>query len=474
MTLVLDTPRWTVRRRPFEDLEAQLVRLQLAQPGDVSQVAAVEDLRYALSFARLLAVRNPDGADVDVAGVLSRHAAELLELVRPRLEGARDLRGAMAVADEAARRTFQARRSLLDSLPVDAAALEAEVTTRQLVVASGGGGGAGYVYPGAYDMLDRIGVEPALMVGTSIGSLMSMFRCRRRFFDLAALVAAARALSWGGVFRVLESANRYGVPATLRLHLRSVLGHLFLVDDRGMQMNETDIPLYIVATGITVDALKHDLDHYQQLLADDLGGGPVSRARGALKAMEIAREFFSRRDALREIVIGRTPGTETFDVLDAAGFSASIPGVIHYDVLRDDQRMRRLLDDLYSSYGITRLGEGGMVSNVPARIAWETAVSGHLGGRRNVFVVALDCFAPHRSRLAWMPFQQLVRQANVTADLKYADLYVPHVQTLSPLNMVPTLPDAMQAIRWGREAMEPHLPFVAEMMRPLRGLRPPS
>jgi hypothetical protein len=133
--------------------------------------------------------------------------------------------------------------------------------------------------------------------------------------------------------------------------------------------------------------------------------------------------------------------------------------------------MASTLNALYAGYGITRLGEGGMVSNVPARIGWESSVSGEIGGHRNAFVLALDCFAPSRTRLAWYPFQQAVRNANVLEDKKFADLYVPFPHTPSPLNLVPAVPDAMQAIRWGREALRPHLPLIQEMMRPTRVLR---
>lgn len=463
MTPGYDTAIWAGRRRPFERAEGVLVRATLADPNaDPHRVAA---LRYALSFARLTFVRQPDGRDLDLRGPLDLHTAAMADLIRPLREGAR-LRDMLAVADEAAHRTRVARSALLATQPVDRDALEAEITTRQLVVASGGGGGAGYIYPGAYDMLDRIGIEPALMVGTSIGGLMSMFRARRRRFDMAALVAAARALTWEGVFNLFDTRHRYGLPATLRLHLRRALGDLFQIDGRDMRMSDAEIPLYTVATGITVDALKHDLTFYEHLLDTAVQRGAI--ARGAFQALGILKEFLSRRDALREVVLGRAPGTEDFDVLDAAGFSSAIPAVLHYDVVRDDHRMRALLDDLYATYGITRLGEGGMVSNVPARIAWETAQSGKLrDGRRNTVVLALDCFAPHRSRLHWYPIQQAVRTANVLADLEFADIYIPFYETLSPLNLVPPLADAMEAIRWGREAIRPQLPEISALMKPL-------
>jgi hypothetical protein len=84
-----------------------------------------------------------------------------------------------------------------------------------------------------------------------------------------------------------------------------------------------------------------------------------------------------------------------------------------------------------------------------------------------VFVLALDCFAPNPRKLAWVPIQQAVRSANVEADRAFADLYVTYAQTLSPVNLVPPIGDALTAIRWGRDAIRPHLPFLVEMMRPI-------
>ena len=120
--------------------------------------------------------------------------------------------------------------------------------------------------------------------------------------------------------------------------------------------------------------------------------------------------------------------------------------------------------------GITRLGEGGLVANVPARVAWETAASGRFG-RRNVFVLALDCFVPTARKAAWFPIQQAVRTANVDADREFADLYVPMPRTLSPMNLVPQVKDALTAMRWGRDALRPHMPFVRAMCAPVQVLR---
>lgn len=464
--------RLVERRRPFDRMESRIVRLHLDRPSaETDQV--VDALRYVVSFARLTTVKNAADKDVDVHGVLGLHAQQVSELLAPRLEGATSLWEAVRVLPDLVERTLRVRKSVLDHLPVDREALEAEVTTRLLAVVSGGGGGAGYVYPGCYEELERNGLVPNLMVGTSIGGLMSMFRARRKRFDPVPMVQAGRSLSWSNVFRVLESESRYGLPATLRLYLRTAIGNLFRHSDgRPVRISEMEIPLYIMATGITVDALKHDLHWYEHLLDSDVKRTLRGSISGVAKTAALLREFLARPDALVEMAIGRAPGTEQFDVLDAAGFSAAIPGVIHYDVLRDDAHMKRVLDELYAGYGITRLGEGGMVANVPARVAWETITSGKFG-RRNSFVLALDCFAPNPRMIAWMPFTQMVRSANVDANRSFADLYLPMTRTLSPLNLVPPIRDFLQAMRWGKEEIKPHMPYITTMMRPIPVLHEP-
>jgi len=470
-----DTKRHAARRRPFDALEAEVVRRALKH-GDDPEI--VDALRYVISFARLGWVTNEAGQLIDVGGISARFALEIRELLEARLAESDTNWGAVRALPELLRRTRQARSSALDHLPIDRDSLEREVTTRKLVVVSGGGGGAGYVYPGAYELLERQGLLPDLMVGTSMGALTSMFRARRLRYDPAAQIAASKQLSWAKVFRVLQTNNRYGLPATLRLYLRAALDNLFWneAEGRPFRMHDCEIPLYIIVSGITVDALKHDLDFFEHLLDDGASSSTRRRTRSALKALNILREFLSRPDALREIVVGRDPGTEEFDVLDAAGFSAAIPGVIHYDVLRDDPHMTRILDRLYAEYGITRLGEGGMVANVPSRVGWETATSGALGGTHNAFVLALDCFAPSATNPVWYPMQQAVYLANVAEHNRYADLYLPMRRTPSPVNLVPPLPELLEAMRWGSDELEPHMPFVQAMVRPIAPLpeREPS
>ena len=456
-------------RKPLDDLDAAVVRRHLARPDEVSP-PLLDGLRYVLSFARLTTVRGADGVDHALAPALGPLRWKVLEALRPHLEG-RDpaLWGAVRELPELVAATRAARARVLSHFPLDRESLEAEVTTRPLVIVAGGGGGSGYGYPGAFRLLHQAGLEPALLAGTSIGSLMGMFRARTRVFDGAALVEAARRLSWNTVFRVLEMESRYGIPATLRLYLRAALGDLFRQPDgRATTFRDLPIPLLIVTTGLTVDALKHDLSYYEHFLDDAVRPGVLwrtSRLRRLGQLASVFKDFLSTPEAMREVVFGADAHTMDADVLDAAGFSSAVPGVIHYDVVRDDQRMKRLLDDLYAAWGITRLTEGGLVNNVPCRPAYAEVMKGRVT-RRNLFLLSLDCFSPKPAQLGWFPLQQVVRP-NVKANLPFAHLSFELDRRLSPVNLVPDVQQVTMAMGWTSEELSPQLPFIRESCRTL-------
>jgi hypothetical protein len=460
-------------RKPLDDLEARTVQLMLERPNDYSE-GLVHALRYVLSFARLTLVRAEDGRDVDLADFLAPHRWRVLEALRPHLEADdASLWPAVRSLPSLVEGTRIQRRRVLENFDLDRDSLEAEVTQRPLVVASGGGGGGGYGYAGAFQALDHWGLQPELLGGTSIGGLLSLFRARRRVFDWAALVAAARRLSWNTVFRALDMESRYGIPATLRLYLRTALAELFQSKEPGRSMlfEELEIPTLVVATGLGVEALKHDLAYYEHFLDDERRPGRLHRAskvRRALRMASIFREFLATPDALREVVFGADELTMKADVLDAAGFSAAIPGFIHYDVLREDRHMKHLLDQLYGEYGITRLTEGGIVNNLPARPVYHEVMKGRIT-RRNAFVLAMDCFAPTPGSLLWLPVQQVVR-ANVQANCRYANHYFPLTRRMSPMHLVPSVDQLMEAMRWTREELDEQMPFVHAMCETLQVL----
>jgi len=179
----------------------------------------------------------------------------------------------------------------------------------------------------------------------------------------------------------------------------------------------------------------------------------------------IVRELVSEPQALRQIVFGADPLTLTADAVDAVGFSSSVPGLIHYDVHRDDPRMKALLDHLYAEHGITRLIEGGLTNNVPVIPAYDEVLRGRLG-RRGAFVLALDCFAPRPRDHVFFALQQVAR-ANVKDNIPYADLYLPLEKRLSPALLVPDRERITEAMDWTMDELRPHLPFIQRMCRPI-------
>ncbi len=457
-------------RRPFNDMEEEVVRRHLLRPDDVGS-GLVDALRYILSFARMTLIRDAHGNDIDVSGFLAPHAWRVRAVLSPWLPGGSgaDLWGAVRELPGLVRATRVMRRSLLQKFDLGRERLEDEVCNRHFVVVAGGGGGSGYGYAGAYMLLDRAGLQPELIVGTSMGGLIGLFRARRRRFDMAAMYAAGRSLSWGKVFRVLDSGSRYGIPATLRLFLHEALGPLFRrADGNTLTMQDLEIPTRLITTGITLEGLKHDLAYYENFMDEGLhAGGRFTRSgfRKIAGIPAIIRELVSDPGAIRQIVFGEDPLTYRADVLDAAGFSSAIPGLIHYDVLRDDPAMKRLLDQLYAGRGIARMAEGGIVNNVPASVAYSTVMAGELG-RRNSFILAMDCFAPNPRNFIYYPLQQFVR-TNVSRNIPFSDLYFPLKRVLNALNLVPTVDRIERAMEWTMAELQPHVPFLQEMCRPI-------
>ena len=239
---------------------------------------------------------NPDGSVVDVAELMGGHPSHVSRVVSDALAQGDGLGPLMTQLPELIDKTRALRASLLGQLPLDKEALEEAVTTRLLALASGGGGGAGYVYLGAYTLLDRNDLVPSLMVGTSIGSLTSIFRSRTRHYDLAVAVAAAKELSWKDVFRVLETESRYGLPATLRMYLQSSLGPILNRDrEKDLWISDMEIPLHVMVTGITVDALKYDLDFYEHLMDGSLArSGPRAAIKGRFGVWAFCGSFCLR------------------------------------------------------------------------------------------------------------------------------------------------------------------------------------
>ncbi len=461
--------------RPLEEMEIALVRAAQAQPELITPPEEAA-LRTALSLARVYKLRHED-RDVMVGGALSAFREDVARRLSPVLLAKAPPRRDQLVplARDLRENALRMREALVKRLEgrVPREALSREIRQKELVLVCGGGGGTGYVYLGVMALLDEFGIRPQLLVGTSIGAILCLFRSRMSHFDQTEMVNIVRGLSWKKLFRAISTENRYGLPAALRLFLRAGLGRYFnaLSDSGeptpGVRLSELPVKTIVAVGGIRRGMLPHPVEFYERLL--NLSPRSLADAsalpRKLTSAMGAVAEFFTHPEILATLHLGADEGTADFDALDAGGFSSALPGVIHYDVLREDARMRGLLDDLFASRGLFRLVDGGLVDNLPAKAAWRAVHKGALSSR-NAFILALNGFAPKLSTPLWLPLERLA-ELTVAPNRPYAHLVKDFAKTLSPLELVPSVEMVTQALELGRRQLREDMPFLCRMLAPL-------
>jgi hypothetical protein len=187
---------------------------------------------------------------------------------------------------------------------------------------------------------------------------------------------------------------------------------------------------------------------------------------GAVTRLWQVAAFFDPR-VVKPIVLGGDRLTGALNALDAAGFAAAIPGVLHYDADPADVRSHRLLDRLLEREEVAALVDGGVAANVPVEIAWRRIQAGRIGTRNAVYL-AFDCFHPQWDpRHLWLqPITQAV-QLQMTRNAPFADWIVRFEPTLSPLDLAPEPERLERAIEWGRASIEPVLPLLERLLEPV-------
>ena len=463
---------------PINAMETQLARAAVAARGRLDDRDETA-LRYALSLCRCWHVRAPDGRDVAVAALLRPFRERLVQALwplldpqRPQLAQPHELLPAARAALEIAR---AARADLHEKLGhrLPEERLDSEVRERHLVLVCGGGGGTGYVHLAAFALLEAAGLQPALIAGSSMGAILGLFRARERRFDLARIPEILQDLSYRKIFRLVPQPSVYGLPGPLRLHLRTAIGHWFRHPDGSpLRISDLPIPLLVTVTGIRRGKLPRPLEDYDSMV----GVADPDPSRWGLRALhKNVRRLTSAISELARIprltarlVFGASEETRQADAIDAAGFSASVPGVIHYDVLRDDPRMKELLDGLLERHDLVRLCDGGVVDNVPVRTAWQHVQRSGLpdSGSRNTVVFALDGFAPRLVTPLWLPLQSIAAPA-VARNRPYAHIYKAFRRTLSPLAILPSPRALQKVVESAKEELLSDLPVLQRLLAPI-------
>ena len=344
-------------------------------------------------------------------------------------------------------------------------ALDEAVRRRPLALALGGGGGSGYIFLGAMLELEEAGLRPDVIAGTSMGAILGAFRAMNATFEIEAMRKLISSLSWSRVFRLFERKSRFGVPATLSLYLREVIGHEFEKEGGFKSLADMDIPLRVIVAGLkkAEGEAEPDFDQYAYLL-DETASNPIQLKRRAGGILKTVIDF--ARKPIQRITLGLDERTSGFDVLDAIGFSASVPGMIHYDIERNDPQMVAMVEALMLREGVSRLFDGGFADNLPALDAWYAAQDGTIA-QRDPMVLALDCFAPQLSRhLLFLPLMRLAGE-NSKEGKEIANLTIAYRKVLSPLHVVPKANAFLRVVEDGRAETRAQIPFIRKMVGPI-------
>ena len=480
------------------DLEDSLLRLQrmdtklvdglFDHPGSISR-ACEHQLRYAVTLASL------DRFQPGAARKGGRTGRDDVRVRSPRLRRWRQrvlagLEDTLLVKD-VEERVKTAARILEPWLPAlektraeliekyneefSARELDQELGIKTLVTIAGGGGGSSYVYVGAWEVLQKARLVPGYVIGSSMGAILGLFRALRRDGDFGEYIALAKRMKSDDVLRFVSLKTRYGLPGIARLFLHAGIGSAFMRNDgTDMLLSDLEIPYEAVVAGVRRGALDETPEQYAQshhLHEDDRPSALQLRRQIASQLVRMIG-FINPR-VVREIVLGANELTATFNAIDAAGFSSAIPGILHYDVTRDDPHMNELLSRLLEREQVTALVDGGVANNVPSGPAWRSVQRGKIG-TRNCYYLAFDAFHPQ-----WGPghvwLQPVTRAVayQVALGERYAHQRIEFPRTLSPLNLVPSPKEVDRAVSWGRREISEHIPRIQKFFERVRWV-PPS
>ncbi len=450
--------------RPFRRGEIALARKLLEDPLFLHP-RRLDLLRYAVRLAQISTIGSEPGDLVDRVGSFRLRLLQLLAPVLPTDPAAIDPARLDGRLDKVALLVGQTRDKIVGAGLVSEERLDAEIAHKRLVVVLGGAAGSGYVFLGALNKLERMGIAPAYLVGCSVGSVLAVVRARIPTFELEALFEDIRRLREKGVFRTPDLNPRFGLPAALRLDLRGALGELFAGPDGQLALRDMALPVDCLSTGLGPGALSEPRESYARVVDADLhdasdlaelGSGVRARVVGTVISLAMSRKVFV------PLLMGSDADTAELPALDAAGFSAAIPGLLSYDPPVDDARSAAILDGLMTRHELAGIVDGALTSLIPARYAWEAIESGRIGSH-HCAILALDAVAKPRGANAVLA--PLLRTISATADRDrpFWDLHVNFRKAPPFLDLFPTLARLRRSAQNG----EREFGATAELLRAL-------
>ena len=467
------------RIRELLSFERAIVRSSLLELAPLSPSFEVL-YRYAIGLARIGRIRDSDGEDLLLSEELHPFRRWLKSAMLPAFSFRgehvffADGRLLIELAPEVALRTEAMRAALLSrhGSRLSAARLDDEVGRKVLGLVLGGGGGAGFAHLGAFQLLAELGLRPSYLIGTSLGSLVGLVRALKVDYDpTLTMLTMPRGFDVRDMLRPYGGRARFGFPGFFDLDvtpMASKVSHAFL-GGTIPPFDELEVHFEVMATGVRAGFELSD-KAFRPGLWGVFGDNPLARfmrTRQMLRTMvKLSRRLISQDELLREIVFNFTPGTEGMRIVDAIGFSCSVPGVLHYDVLQAPRRVQDQFQALFEKHDLSWFVDGGVVNNVPSRVAWNSIQRGSIG-HRNAFILALDPFAPiPNSNALFMPLQQVTRPS-MNANRPYADLTHILRAVPNPINLSPGLESLQRFAAAVHRELQVEAPFIQKMTEPL-------
>ena len=429
-------------------------------------------IRWALAVARLILFRTPAGDDLDVSGLLTPFRHWLQEHLRRALPAGGNVDGSLlrSMCPAIAERLDAARALLLEHHvnQFGPEHLDKELRHKRLVLVLGGGGGSGFVHIATFALMEQLGHKPELIVGSSMGSLLGFFRAMLNDYQHEDVIRAVpRSFDLGAVLKPFPGETRFGFPGLFNMQLlraaNNALGHL-TGSPNIPHFSELPIRFQAVATGIRIGFAG---DRFEKRINAMTGSSfsPFAIRKRIQLFIDVIRELSANPRLLKQIVFGRDENTWDFNVVEAVGFSCAVPGMLHYDVFHQDPQTIQALRTLFKQHRLGSLTDGGVVNNVPSRVAWESVMMGGFG-HRNAFILAGDAFAPTGSNLIFTPVQQVARPA-VLANRRFSDFHKTFKSCPSPINLAPSYSKLQRIIAKALSEYEADRPYLKLALSPL-------
>ena len=466
-TPIVQTATFLDEFRPFRRGEIALCR-RLVHTPDFLSAGDQGILRHALRTAQLSALDGGESdALLDRIGSFRLRLLQLLAPVLPTDPRQIDAEALRTRIPSVIRLVDAARRRIVESQLASEEQLDAEIASRRLALVLGGAAGSGYVFLGALQRLEQMGIVPDYMSGCSIGALVAIIRARTRRLDLDTLFAELRRIRKVGVFRAPDRLPRFGLPAALRLDLQTALGPHFCEGERAISLGELAIAVDILATGLGPGSLSAPREELAQLVDADLrnaaslpelSGGALSRVISTSVSLAMSRRV------LVPLYLGADPRTAEIGALAAAGFSAAIPGLLQFD-LAPEQPGREVLDELFRAHDLMGIVDGALSSLIPARFAWQSIEAGRIG-TRNCTIVALDAIAAPRGANAFLAPLLKAISATAERDRAFWDVHAVFKRCPPFLDLFPTESRLKRATRQGAEEFESTAVLLRSLLAP--------